>query len=75
MLTDKPLLSVEELDAQFATALPQRDTMLVTIVVTNVLNNNVVEVEILRNANIEAAVQVCANVLANNPNLECDIQQ
>lgn len=71
MLT-KPTLSLDELDAQFATELPRRDTMLVTIVITNVLNNNTVEVTL---RNIDVAAQVCLAALANNTNVTCEIQQ
>ena len=72
MLAQKPVLSLDELDAKFATELPQRDTMLVTIVITNLLNNNEVDITL---RNIDVALQVCAVALANNPNLTCEIQQ
>lgn len=71
MLTDKPMLSLEDLDAQFATELPQRDTMLVTVVITNVLNNNTVEIDV---RNVDIAAQICAALLAN-ANVTCEIQQ
>lgn len=71
MLTDKPMLSLDELDAQFATALPQRDTMLVTVVITNLLNNNTVNIDV---RNIDVAVQICAGLL-NNANVTCEVVQ
>ncbi len=69
MLTEKPVLSLDELEAQVATELPQRDTMLVTVVITNVLNNNTVDITISDNA-----VQVCAQLIATG-NFECTIIQ
>lgn len=71
MHTEKPMLSMDALDAQFATALPQRDTMLVTVVLSNVLNNNTVTVDV---RNIDVAAQICAGVL-NNARVTCDIVQ
>ncbi len=71
MLAEKKALSLEEVDAQVALELPDRDMMLVTIVITNVLNNNTVEIDV---RNINVALQICAAVLAN-ANVECDIQQ
>ena len=68
MLAQKPMLDLDELDAQFATELPQRDTMLVTVVITNVLNNNTVEIDV---RNIQVAAQICAALLAN-ANVDCD---
>ena len=67
MLAQKPVLSLDELDAQFATELPQRDTMLVTVVITNVLNNNTVEIDV---RNIDIAAQICAGVL-NSARVTC----
>lgn len=72
MLTDKPTLTLDEVDAQFATELPQRDTMLVTIVIGNLLSGNTVDVTL---RNIDVAVQVCAQVLDVQSNLTCEVQQ
>jgi hypothetical protein len=56
--------------------LPNRDMMLVTVVITNLLNNLSVDVDV-RNNNV--AAQVCAVVAALNTavgtSLTCDIQQ
>jgi hypothetical protein len=71
MLTEKTTLTAEELDDQFALELPARDTMLVTIVITNVLNNLTVEVDV-RNVNV--AAQICAQLIATG-NFTCEIQQ
>ena len=72
MLAEKRPLSVEEIDAQAALELPDREMMLVTIVITNVLNNNTVEIDV-RNVNV--AAQICAAVLTNNTNVTCEVQQ
>ncbi len=81
MLTEKKALSLEDLEAQTALELPDREMMLVTVVITNVLNNTEIEIDV-RNNNI--ALQVCAIVALLNlivgpasPNLplDCDIQQ
>ncbi len=68
----KTLLPLEELEAQSALELPDRETMLVTVVITNLLNNNAVEIDV-RNVNI--AAQICAAVLTNNTNVDCDVAQ
>ncbi len=52
--------------------LPDREMMLVTVVITNLLNNNTVDIDV---RNINVAVQICANALANNSNVTCEIQQ
>ena len=77
MVLEKRPLSMDELDAQTALELPERDMMaLVTIVITNVLNNLSVDVDVKNN---NVAVQVCAivNVLNSTigTNLTCAIQQ
>ena len=77
MLLEKKALSLEDIEAQSALELPDREMMLVTVVITNVLNNLSVDVDV-RNNNV--AVQVCAVVQALNTilvgdTLTCDIQQ
>lgn len=59
----KKLLSVEDLEAQVALELPDRQMMLVTVVINNVLNGLSIEIPV-KNNNI--AVQVCAVVSALN---------
>ena len=76
MLLEKRAITTEELEAQAALELPSRDMMLVTIVITNVLNNLSIDVDVKNN---KVAVQVCAIVgaLANltaTP-LDCEITQ
>jgi len=66
MLLEKKRLSVEDLDAQTALELPDREMMLVTIVITNLLNGLHVDVDV---KNINVAVQVCAVVDVINLNL------
>jgi hypothetical protein len=76
MLLEKQTLSLEELEDQVAFELPNRDMMLVTVVITNLLNNLSVDVDV-RNNNV--AAQVCAVVAALNTavgtSLTCNIQQ
>jgi len=77
MLLEKKRLTPEELDAQTALELPEREMMaLVTIIITNLLNNLSIDVDVKNN---NVAVQVCAVVtalssLVNTP-LDCSIQQ
>jgi hypothetical protein len=71
----KPTLTPALIEAQSAIELPERQLLaLVTIVISNVLNNLEIEV---RNNNV--AVQVCAVVQAitanNLANLTCEVQQ
>ena len=77
MLTEKRALSIEELEAQTALELPNRELMLVTVIINNVLNNLEVEVEV---KNVNIAVQVCAivnviNTILDGDRLTCFIQQ
>jgi hypothetical protein len=73
----KMAITPDVLSSQAALELPDRHLLgLVTIVITNVLNNLSVDVDV-RNNNV--AVQVCAVVEALNTSigtdLTCDIQQ
>ena len=74
----KKMLTAEYLDAQSAMELPSREMLLVTVVITNLLNNLSVDVDV---RNINVAVQVCAVVEALNTellstdSLTCTIQQ
>jgi hypothetical protein len=76
MLLEKKRVSMEELESQVALELPDREMMLVTIVITNVLNNLSIEVDVRNN---KIAVQVCAIVglIADltGSSLTCDVQQ
>ena len=69
MLAEKKALSLEELDAQAAFELPDRDMMLVTVVITNVLNNLRVEIDV---RNVTIAAQICAAILTVDTNVDCD---
>ena len=71
MLTNKQILSQADLDSQMALELPNRDLMLVTIVITNILNNNTIEIDV---ANNKVAAQVCA-ALINTGNFRCELGQ
>lgn len=78
MLLEKHTLSLEELEDQAALELPNRDMMLVTVVITNVLNNLSIDVDVRNN---KIAVQVCAivallgTILPTAGSLDCDIVQ
>ena len=78
MVLEKQRLSVEDIDSQAALELPKRDMLsLITVVITNVLNNLSVNVKV---QNINVAVQVCAVVDAINTilvgeSLTCVVQQ
>ena len=76
MLAEKKMLDLDVIETQSAVELPDRTLPLVTIVITNLLNNLSVEVDV-RNNNV--AVQVCAIVNLLNSQigtaLTCDIQQ
>lgn len=73
----KRTVSVEELDAMAAVELPDREMLsLVTILITNVLNNLSVTVTV-KNVNIAAQVCAVVNVLNQNigTSLTCTIQK
>ena len=77
MLKEKQLLTAEDLERQFTLELPEREMLgLITVVITNLLNNNTVNVTVQNN---RVAVQVCAAVsavssLVSTP-LSCSISQ
>ena len=74
--TEKHTLTLTDLDAEVGFVLPPRETMLVTVVITNLLNNLSIDVDVKNN---KVAVQVCAVVTALSSlvatPLRCDIQQ
>jgi len=77
MLLEKQTLSLEELEDQAAFELPNRDMMLVTVIITNLLNNLSIDVDVKNN---KVAVQVCAVVavlgtILPGSSLDCDIVQ
>jgi hypothetical protein len=78
LLLEKKRLTLEDLEAQTALELPERDMMaLVTVIITNVLNNLSVDIDVNNN---KVAVQVCAivnllNTLAVTDDFRCEIQQ
>jgi hypothetical protein len=55
----KKRLSLDDIEAQVALELPKREMMLITVVITNVLNHLHVSVNVKNN---NVAVQVCAIV-------------
>jgi hypothetical protein len=77
MLSEKTRLSLADIEAQSAFELPNREMTLVTVVITNLLNNLSVDVDVNNN---QVAVQVCAVVSALNTilvddRLTCRIQR
>ena len=81
MLAEKKALSLDVLEAQTALELPDREMMQIVVVITNLLNNTTIDIDV-RNNNI--AVQICAivevlNLIVgpNSPNqpLDCEITQ
>ena len=78
MLLEKKALSLEDIEAQSALELPDREMMLVTIVITNVLNNLSVDIDVRNN---KIALQICAVIellnteLFTEETLTCEIQQ
>ena len=71
MLSQKTPLSLAELESQTAIELPERDMLLVTVIINNVLNNNTVTITV---RDVDVAVQLCANLVSTG-NFECTIQQ
>lgn len=56
----KKLLTLEEIEAQTAVELPEREEMaLINVFITNLLNNNTVTVTV---QNIHVAAEICAVV-------------
>lgn len=78
MLAEKRRVTLDELESQVALDLPDREMMLVTVVITNVLNNLSIEVDVRNN---RIAAQICAVVellnaeLLTTDQLTCTIQQ
>ena len=78
MLLEKRQLTTEDLEAQVALELPERDMMaLITVIITDVLNNNTVSIDVNNN---KVAVQVCAlvnllNDLTGTTTFSCRITQ
>ncbi len=77
MLLEKKTLTLNDIEAETALVLPERNMMaLVTIVITNLLNNLSIDIDV-RNNNV--AVQVCAVISALNgavgTSLTCEIEQ
>jgi len=76
MVLEKKRISLDEIEAQSAFELPEREMLLVTVVITNLLNGLDVDVNVTNN---KVAVQVCAAVAAISTlvgiGLDCDIQQ
>ena len=76
LATEKRTLTLTDLDAEAGFVLPARETMLVTVVITNLLNGLSVDIDVKNN---NVAVQVCAivNALSSaiSTPLSCTIEQ
>jgi hypothetical protein len=72
MLAEKRMLDLDVIESQSVVELPERTLPLVTVVITNVLNNLTVEIDV---RNVDIAAQICAAVLASDTFLTCEIQQ
>ena len=78
MLLEKKTLTLNDIEAETALVLPERNMMaLVTVVINNVLNNLTIDVDV---RNINVAVQVCAvvnllNTILVGDRLTCTIEQ
>ena len=68
----KRYLTSEDLAAEAAFELPDRELMLITIVLNNVLNNLTVSIDV-RNVNV--AAQICATLLATGAFTSCTVTQ
>ena len=77
MLTEKKLLSFEELDNQAALELPAREMMALVTIVLGDITVNITNVDIANDLtitvkNIRAAVQVCAAIAALSTNTNAE---
>jgi hypothetical protein len=73
MLVEKKMLSDVDLESQVALELPDREMLLITVVITNLLNNNTVTIDV-RDINVGAAI--CAGILNAGPTrFACDVVQ
>ncbi len=71
MLAEKKMLNLEEIEAQMALELPDREMLaLVTVVITDFLDVGDITIQ---NININAAVQLCAQVIAVDSDVSCTI--
>ncbi len=68
MLAEKKMLSLEEIEAQTALELPDRELPLVTIILTNVLTGIDVTITV---SDIDLALQLCAQLVAVDSPLQC----
>ena len=71
MLLQKQALSLEELDSQVALELPDRETMQVVVIITNLIRDITVTIDV---RNVDVAAQICAALLATG-RFDCQIQQ
>jgi hypothetical protein len=73
MLVEKRVLSDADLASEVALELPDREMLLITVIITNLLNNNTVEITV-RDVNVGASI--CAAILSNpTGRFDCDVVQ
>ena len=76
MLAEKTKFTLEDVEEQFIQELPERETLLVTVIITDVLNHLSIDVDVKNN---NVAVQVCAVVDLINQEfgttLSCTVRQ
>jgi hypothetical protein len=61
-MVEKKMLSVEAIESQAVLELPEREMMLVTVVIGNLLSGNTVNIDV---RNVQVAAQICAAVLSS----------
>ena len=71
MVRDKKPLNIEEMTAQTALELPNRELLsLVTVVITNLLNGNTVNIPV---SDVNVGNGICAQVLASSSLFSCKV--
>ena len=71
MLLQKQALTLEELDAEVALELPDRETMQIVVIITDLIRDVTVTIEV---RNVRVAAQICAALLATG-RFNCEIVQ
>ena len=69
MLLEKQALTLEELDSQVALELPDRETMQIIVIITDLIRDVTVTIEV---RNVRVAAQICAAVLSSGE-FDCDV--
>jgi hypothetical protein len=76
MLLEKKTLSLEEVEAQTALELPEREMMAPLVVITGgpggILSGNTINIPV---TDVNVGADICANVIASDPSFSCDVTQ